>query len=356
VLFQTGRFFRSRKGLINKIVGLVLNPIYYFNQWLDRKKPGYSTLNFATEWYRINISLGQLQSNLSSNGNITRSFYFGIRNEIMGIPGFGVPGKFNRWLSDTMNSRLYLDLIVDSNGIKEYSFGTKVVLFGRAVQNLVTEREKFLGYSWFWGVGSSFEIFKKRATSYYDSCAEFYYAEEYQEVPLPTGFTDKYSSVGLVGPVFDFCGYSRDLFIRLTLEAYLDFALINALALNRYTRNHDLRGAKATLVNYGYYYALGLNTQSRLELSYRQVAVTASLDYRLYDSLEGIDRFQEDVTDDFNIRDTRLRTKLSVGYRLGGSPLALSISFERRSSSGRIKEVSHHEEDNRVYMQLRLNL
>jgi hypothetical protein len=354
-LFQTSRFISRRPGVFNKIIAGLLNPILTFNQWLDRKK-GIPYTGRQDEVHRFRLSAGQKQSS-QTGGEADVHSHFGIDTEIIHIPGYGRAGSFSRGIKDTMSTRMHLDMTLSRQGVEELYTFTRVVLTGYAGQRLTQQGSRGLkGFSYFLGAGSGFELYKKRSVWEYDSGSYFFYADEYREIPLPTRFTDKFSTINVVGPVFDIAFFAPRTRLRLCLEAYFDFAMVNALALNDYTGIYGLVGAKATLANYGYYYGLGYNASADLDFRYRDIEVGAGIEYRYYDSIEGIDRFQDSITDDFNLVDSRLAYRFSLGYWFPHTPLGLLFTFEEFDRRGRIKEISRRRFDTRIYAQFQLNL
>jgi hypothetical protein len=161
-------------------------------------------------------------------------------------------------------------------------------------------------------------------------------------------------TVSPLGAVFNLSFFGPRLLVRWTTGAYGDFAMVNALAYNRYTENHDTSGVKTTLLNWGYYYALGMTMGTDLDAEWRQWHVRAAASYQWYDSIQGQDRYQYMglVTDDFKINDTRLVGRFKLGYRLAHSPVELGLVAESVDRHGRILDVRDHYWENRFYYQL----
>jgi hypothetical protein len=170
----------------------------------------------------------------------------------------------------------------------------------------------------------------------------------------PTEFVDKYAILNLFGPVFDIV-IQRSLFeFAFRAGAYLDFALVNAIALNEYSVDHDLyeQRMKTTLSYYGYYYALGFTLASAIEISYGNVGIEGKLGYHYFDSIEGQDRYQNDLEDDSSIRDSRLLYRISVGYSFSKIPLKIQLGLEGIKRYGIIKEFTHNESETRFVSQI----
>ncbi|MCK5345797.1 MAG: hypothetical protein KAR20_20445, partial [Candidatus Heimdallarchaeota archaeon] len=212
-------------------------------------------------------------------------------------------------------------------------------------------------YSFFAGVGSAFDFFKKRAIIYYD---EFEYHFDFtggEEAPQPTEFTDKLAILNLIGPVFELSIYSGQFKFRSSISAYIDFALLNSMALNEYSIDNDLYEPqlKTTLSHYGYYYAFGFTFSSDMDLNYKNIQLKGKIKYQYYDSIEGLDRFQDDVEDDCNVKDTRFMYKISLGYALSKSPVTIQLAYEHIDREGTLKNITHSTIEDRIYTRLQIS-
>lgn len=356
-LFQLGSHFQDRPGAFNKIVGTIFSPGVALNALLDGKNrqkritPGLSKPHF-------DVYLGQKQVSGGEKDRSDRLFHVGIATSFNTIPGYGAPGTINRFVKHTLLSEVYLDGTFGPNTPEEYSFFSKAVLFGRFIQEIKQDSSAGLkGYSLFFGGGSAFELFLKKATAYYDKGSYHYDFKGGEQPPQPTEFTDKLAIINLIGPVFDLSVYANRLKLRLSVDLYADFALVNSMALNQYSIHHDLfqPRKKTTLSHYGYYYALGFTFSLKGGVLYRNFEINGKFKYQYYDSIEGRDRFQHQVEDDCNVTDYRLWYKVSLGYAIANTPVKLVFTWEGIDRGGSIKEVTHRELETRLYTQLKIS-
>ena len=65
------------------------------------------------------------------------------------------------------------------------------------------------------------------------------------------------------------------------------------------------------------------------------------LRYQAYGSVDGLDRFQKEVKDDFHLTDTRLTYRIGAALHLPGTPVELYGSFEGIDRRGVIKDIRH---------------
>ncbi len=358
-LFQIGNYFNNKRGTFNKIVGFLYNPVITVNDLLGGRKwrKKFAEPNFSKPDIDLYFSHKKVffKGDTHQDSNL---FHIGLETRLNTIPGYGVPGTNNRFIKDILFSEVCFNLAFKANRVEEYSFFTKVVLFGHFSQNITQDSSKNLkGYSLFWGAGSAFDLFKKRAIAYYDKGEYHYDFTAGEKAPQPTEFTDKFAIINLIGPVFDLSVYSGRFKFNVSLDAYIDFALVNAMALNEYSMEHDLfePKMKTTLSHYGYYYAFGLTLSSKGSVRYRNFEIRGKFKYQYYDSIEGLDRFQGNVKDDCNVTDFRLMYKVSLAYSFSNSPVKIVFACEGIDRKGTLKDITHRESETRLYTQLNLS-
>lgn len=346
--YQLGKYFSTKTELGNRILSFI-NPILKLNRWFDRKE----TANWPKEpepgWNKFDIFLGSRFSRSAATENYLGYIYGGVHTQLNHIPDFGKPGQISRKESDTLFTEMYIDFTAGDMGMEETSIFSRTVLFGHFKQNIDQQQR---GYAYYFGLGSGFTYFKKRSTAFYDGC-EVKVKRGYDlRLEEPREFTDKFSVIHLAGPMFDFTSYSSKLKLRLVLDAYLDFAIVNAFALNKYSVGREISGIKTNLLYYGYYYGLGTTLSSDLNLRFDNLEFRGLLKYHLWGSLDGRDRFQVELTDDFHVKDSRLQYKLSLGYWIPGTQMELLSSFEGINKKGNIKNIDHKEMETRIFLGL----
>jgi len=357
-LFQIGSYFSRRPGILNKAIGFAFNPVIAFNDLLSGKKEKVRAGSAESAKPRLDLGVGQ-QRRYGKGGTQAASplFRFGLDAEYFTIPGYGDPerGDVGEVIKKTLLSEISLDITAGAGRVQEFSFFSRAVLGGYFRQKLKpAPMQSRLGSNYFVGLATSFDLFKKAAIAYYDK-GEFHvdFAAD-ERVPQPTGFTDKFAVVNLIGPLFDANIYAGPTRFRFSLAASVDFALVNALALNSYSREHDIYEPrmKTTLVNYGYYYAYGATLAAAASVQFGDIGFSGRCKVQSYGSLEGLDRFQDQVADDGHIRDSRLTYKFALHYALAGMPVALGLTFEGIRRRGSIHEVECREAERRLSTQL----
>lgn len=135
----------------------------------------------------------------------------------------------------------------------------------------------------------------------------------------------------------------QGLLIRAELDVSGDFAMITSYAVDEYAKSASLDGSKRLLREQGYYYGAGVSGNAKLSASYGRVSVSGDVTTDRVRSIDGWDRDQEALSDDFPLRDSKSTQKLSLGYRLGRALLEGSV--ERSVREGTIKETTVREEE-----------
>ena len=350
-LFQLGSYLNSRPGLLGKIMGF-LNPIIKFNKWLDGSTvAGSENTSVAPGRHKFQLSAGRRDSLISGGTGRPALMAAAFQADIIKIPEYGKTGQESRPYLDPIASELDFSFATGKRGVEDFNLFMRTVLLGYYKQN-VDDQAKGFGY--YVGLGSAFSLFKKRAVVSYDGLGVSVGQGADLNLDEPRQFTDKYSLVHIAGPVLDFTSFSQAFTWRLVLEAYPDFGLINSLALNKYSGIYGLSGAKTTLLYYGYYYGFGTTLASTLKIDSGLFNVDASVRYQTHGSIEGRDRFQADLADDFHLRDSRLGYIFRLGYRIRGTPVALLASFEEIDRRGSIREVFQKETENRLFFGMNL--
>ncbi len=345
-----------------------MNPLMKLNLWLDRKKPASKAYD-PPGWHEFEVRFGG--RSLSRPGRARRDgAYFSVRAEIAGPPGFGKPGVFRETVRDFFWSELSLDLAWGGSRDLDEAFARgwaeddlasggwaeEINLTARAanwafVRQNIDEFSR--GFSFAVGLGSAFTYFRKTPALRIDTGEYRVRTGEDLQLDKPRFFRDKLSVVHVAGPVLEWRRYGRETAFRLAVEAYADFALVNSFALNLYSEDHDISGMKTTLLHYGYYYAWGTSLRGRGDFEWRSIRFRSLASFQVWDSIEGLDRFQDGLPDDGDIDDSRVRYLVGIDWNLPRLPLGLFVTYEVIRRWGRIRETEARGHESRAYAGLR---
>ena len=347
--FQLGDFLHHQKAPALKALGFV-NPVNKLNQWLDRKKPA-SHLNASPVWAAIVLSAAWLRSSETGRGTFNVPLV-SLDTEILRIPEYGRPGELRKTIRDTSLSELGIEVAVRGHPEGEdqlkTGFAEEVDLFARVV-GLARYRQKIdelgRGYALSIGLGSALTYLRKRATVY-DSRSVRVIFDPLPETP--TDFRDKMAITHLAGPVLDWTRFGRKTRVRLVADAYIDFGLINAFAFNAYSGAYPIEGLKTTLGYYGYHYAYGASASARVDLDWGNLWVRGLASAHAWDSWEGLDRFEADLTNNVGAVDTRTRLLLKAGWTVPSLRVRAFAAVRCIRRWGRIGDVSASSRETRT--------
>jgi hypothetical protein len=106
---------------------------------------------------------------------------------------------------------------------------------------------------------------------------------------------------------------------------------------------------KTTVFYYGYYYGFGGTFSGSTELECGNISVRALVGFSAWASADGLDRFQDELTNNAHLSDTRTRYLLGAGWKIPRMPLGLFITYEGVRRSGRIQEITVHRLEKKAY-------
>jgi hypothetical protein len=337
-LFQIADHFRSRPGLANRVACLLVDPPLAINDFLDGKNhvPRVPT----RDWSDFRFSLGGKRGPVSPADNASGHAVLDLNLRLVTLPGYGRPGSGSGYSRQPIDNEYRIYFSFNERLVEEFSMHTRSVMSGWWWKNVrIDESGALHGVESWLGWVTAWDLFQKKTIAPYDG-DELGMTKPWFEREQPTRYTDKLSSIHIIGPAFNLTGYSRGLVARLDLEATFDFGLINSLAYNEYSADHDVWGVKTTLHDWGYYYSLGYSLGGRLDLRHGAWRAEAGVQYQRFHSIQGLDRFQERIIDDSSLNDSRLIYSASFAAMIPRTPLFLSLNLERIDRWGRFHEVS----------------
>jgi hypothetical protein len=352
-MFQIADHFRSRPGLANRIASLLFNPPMAINDFMDGKSrmPRLPAL----DWSDFRFSLGGKRGPASPVDNASGHAASDLDLRLVTLPGYGRPGSGSGYSRQPLDNEFQVSFSFNERLVEEFSVRTRCVLSGWWWKNVSAGENGALHGSEFWlGAVMGWDLFQKKTVAPYDG-DELGMTDPWFEREQPTRYTDKYSSIHLIGPAFNWTGHSGRLSACLDLDATLDFSMINSLAYNAYSAGHDVWGVKTTLHNWGYYYALGYSLGGRFDLRHGALRAEAGIRYQRFHSIQGLDRFQERITDDSRLSDSRLVYSAGLSAALPRTPFFISLNFEGIDRWGHFHDVSMKNHELRFFYRLGVN-
>jgi hypothetical protein len=333
--FQLGKFFADRSDPLSQVLSFV-NPILKLNRFFDRERIKKMPPEPKPGWHEFSIDLGLRNIRVLRDDQNRTALYAGLQTQIMSIPEYGHQGMEHRLVKKTLFSEIQLDITGLGRTPEEFHLFTRAVLFGYFWQHIDSLNR---GYALYLGGGSAFSMFKKKEGTSSFPCTFKGRDPSALKLDEARDFSDRMATVHIFGPVFDWTLFAKDLNIRFVQDIYVDFGITHSFVFNAYTHQFDYSGVKTPLLVNGYYYGWGTTMSSRLDVSWRNASVQGYLRYQRYGSIDGKDRFQHLVTDDFHLTDSRFLCRAAVGYRIPGLPLWLKASYEGIYRRGSIENM-----------------
>ena len=349
-LFQIADHFRSRPGFANRIACFLVDPPLAINDFIDGKSRPPRLA--SRDWSDFRFRLGGKQGPVSPVDSHSGHAALDLDLRLVTLPGYGQAGSGSGYSRRPLDNEYRVSLSFNERLVDEFSMHTRSVLGGWWWKDVRADEsgERHGGECWL-GAVMAWDFFQKKPIVPYDG-NDLGMTDPWFEREQPTRYTDKHSSIHLIGPAFSLTRYLGRLTARFDLEATLDFGMVNSLAYNDYSTDHDVWGVKTTLHNWGYYYSLGYSLGGRFEVRYRGLRAEAGIHYQLFRSIQGLDRFQADILDDSPLRDSRLSWKAGLSAAIPRTPLFLSLNLEGIGRRGRFHEVSVRNHEVRFFYQL----
>ncbi len=321
-LHQLGLFFeRGEDNPVNEVLSFAFSPF----RFLRRRLEGWRALRAralddrglpADAWHRFDVTLG-VGAETGQAGLRLPEARIGVNTEILDIPAYDRPGEVTRSLHPGAVTGIRLFGGVGDHGVEQLDFVTRVLLGGVYDQKIVTDgRGGRHGHAFFVGPSTAFN-----------------YALHH-----PTGMEpDKLGITNALGLTADLTLHHGKARARASMEAYGDFAAVHSMAASAYIGARGDQGLKTALAEKRYYFALGATVRPTVSLSYRHFELGGQLTYDFFESIEGLDHFQERVTNDLHVRDQRKGERAWLVFALprGNARLAW-LEVEHLDRTGRM--------------------
>ncbi len=333
--YQLSRYLITRPSPVARALGFV-HPVMGLHAVLDPASRPRPTERQTLPGYGVTLSLGAATTDsryASDTGGFTA---VGLRSRFALAPGFTSPGTESRRGWDVLSSTANFSADFGDGKTRELDIFSRAVFYGQLDRGV---GEDSRGSASILGFGSAFTLFRKAPVTAYDS-GEVKVRQGYDlQLEEPRDFRDKYTIIHLFGPVYEGYWRGETLGVSWALEAYPDFAMVNAYALNAYSAGHDIAGAKTTLLYYGYYYGYGASVMARLDATAGPVAIGAAGSLHYHESIEGLDRFEDELTGDVRASDAWYRLDVNFGVPIPGTPVAVEATARWSSRRGTIGDT-----------------
>lgn len=333
VFFHAGDYLNSapaRGGPLNKAAAWTIGFPRAIHRWLDRGEAEQpvplpaDALGFSSAYghrFEMAYELASLSNELGHDGGMST---FRLDSEFIAMPRFLQQGAFSKTFANGNFTEFHARFGGDGSALVESDIEARATLFGHYGQRFgVSDDGDTDGHAVMFGIGP---------------------AMRYQWSNW-LGREDQLSTVHLVGPQAELWLRDGDLAARFGAEAYLDFASLRSLAYPEFVARYGAEGLKSVLERRGYQYSFGTWTRFRASVAYGPLLVAGSVGFGSYGTIEGYDRFQEDVTQDIGGTETVLETAVNAAVCFGPLSLGAGIRERRRESTLATVDVRRNDRD-----------
>ena len=352
VLHQYAVFFaKSKNTVVNKTLGILFGNAETLNYWINDNKPKQFPLlddsGFTADtWHQFDIFAGAFHgssvaktSSGSPHTKASSGFGVGVHTQIITIPEYEKPGQVSKLYSDTMFTELLAEGTFGvANGKTKYEdlhAFLKAVFAGYMKQDLSLDTAGSLkGYSFMVGAASAYDI-------------GMHNWQTITKQPF-------HAIVNVLGPTMDVSIYRSGVKIRFTIDVYPDFAAIRSFAFESYTKKmgENLGVIRSVLTEHQYYYAFGVTVNAKMAVQFHDFEVGGSVNSSYLDSIQVLDRYQSQLTNNFRLSDAMNRYQAWISYAPFGDCLKIRLLYDQMDRWGSIGDIQNFESEKTVLGQL----
>jgi len=286
-------------------------PIWVHDQLDDRHadaSPPLDQLGFSSG-YRHRFTL-DLQNAWLDDGAERQQQLRGVRlaAQLSSLPGFLEPRSFARLFANGNFSEGLLDLQFDGRGLQNTDVAFDAVLAGYYRQWADAD---VLG--WLAGVGTGLEFVDRNSL----------------------GLGDQYALAHFVGPSLALFRKGQTLSWTLASRLYGDFAPMRSLAWPAVYAANPRATYKSSLQGQ-YQYNLGFSNRSYAELRFHALRLSGEYNWGRYQSIEGLDRFQEQITRDLPGSEALDERRFTLAIEPPGAPIRAYAGIERSAHASHL--------------------
>lgn len=324
--FRMADFLMSSRGLGKQIVGRIVDPFGTVNRFLDRSFPkkvaSLDEFGFnANVFHDFSFSTG-----VAVNKN---QLVLNLNTAIYAIKDYLKPSVHTKKFSGGDITIMELETILGASGAQDVKALFEASLVGVQKQNIKLDANKRKkGYSVLVGLNSSYEYRRHRFNK---------------------KFLDNVAIVNILGGNIEINVFYKGFHFQTRSSLEMDFIQIKSVAYEKLQEQGGVTArTKSVLEWQKYYFAYGMTARNRTSVGYKNISLNGAIDYTYANSLEGQDREQIHVVDDFNVVDHRIKLNADIQYRFLKRFL-VKAGYKYNMAKGLAKEVTEKHSDHLFY-------
>lgn len=253
-----------------------------------------------------------------------------IRARIVNMPGFLRPGRFATDFGNGNFTDMRVRLSFDSTGWADADLFFEADLAGYYAQDFKPLASGVGGDASMYAVATAVRVIDDYSLDRRDTLALAH----------------------LLGPSAKWWVAGGGALLRLDVSVSGDFAGVRSLPYRRWESLFGTEGTKTVLQKYSYYFALGTSARAGARLSYGGLELGARGLVGMYDSIDGLDRYQQLVSRDVHNRDQLLEGEAWIGYTPPRTPVHFGVRGREMWRRSEMKPLAESRWDRRLAIEL----
>ncbi|MGM0558876.1 MAG: DUF3943 domain-containing protein [Myxococcota bacterium] len=327
VTYQLGEYFNSPQSRGNT-AGRILTGLFgsprLLHRWMDDELEDPLAESYEPYggdiWHRFSAwGAYDFRAGPAERGETTtrNNGSLGVSTRMVVLPGYLRPGDYSTWFFDGRMTNMDFEIGFGPRGFEHIEIFAEAGVLGYHTQDIDYDGEHRDG-----------------------SAVSFTLNNAYRVVHQNHDFwEDQRGIVHLLGPGVRLVEFQDGLKMEADLNAYVDFAAIRSQAYLPWRATYGDEGIRTELSNHSYYFAWGGSLIPRLRLEYGEFSLEGSMIVSAYDSIDGLDRFEEEITRVLVLNDTVVEHHLSLGLPSPVEGLGLNLVYEHTRRTSRIDDL-----------------
>ncbi len=321
-IYRLGHYFNSAPGggdLPQQILGATLGfPVWLHRLYDDRVAPPgpVDSLGFSAAYdhrFRLSYARAAVDDGIRRE---ERQDGFDVAVDLYAIPGLGRPGAFDVFFTegnifDIEAGATWTD---DGEGGGWY-MRIESVMLGWLAQDITGVPEDT---STRWGT-----------TVYIGLAAGYEHLQQWRPEPR-----DRWAKVLLPGPDAGVWLFGGGVEGRIRLSIHPTFDAIDSVAAPNWFEENPAQTVRSVLRRRGYYYGFGIGGRLLAELHMGWLRLEGEARFTHVESVEGLDREQEEVTVDPSLQDDMVRLRAGAVVTVPGWLVSAGLDYTRTERWG----------------------
>jgi hypothetical protein len=281
-------------------------------------------------WHRFRV-LGAVETLSNHRGPFGPLLGWDGSFELAAMPGFLRVGQFERAFSNGNFSSFNVRLAF-AGGAHDSELSFDSHLFGHYQQDFQAAADGKRGYANEAALGVGLDYLTRSARGQNDAYGVVHLLRSTERVWFALG----------------------PLLLNFNLDLAVDFASLHSIAYESYVEPYSPKGSKSSLLRHGYAHSWGFSGGMAAALQMGGLELGARARWGRYESIEGAERYEEDVTRAPHGTETLLGIAAYLRVEPAGSPFSGKVELARDLRFSSLGALDEQQSDNRFLTALGL--